>query len=631
MTSNDPIPPVRIPNPGRSRLQRFIFEMLRPAIDSGLGLRQLNKIYSERVLATDESLPVGERFLRGFNAGYLTSDEELAQIPKEGPLVVVANHAFGGLDAMILDDLVAKVRPDVRFIANSILAAVPAIGDRIFPVDPFGGRDAARRNAGSIRRAKEWIRDGGSLAVFPAGEVAHSAWGRLSVTDPPWNPIIARLIKSTGASVIPVFFEGRNSWMFQAAGLIHPNLRAVLLGRELLKVQGRRVRVAIGTPLQVQQLDRFADPKDLIEFLRLRTFVLRSRLEHENFKESPRLHSIVRSIPPQSRTPEPVRMEPVATTPAHASFELAAEILALPPEQILVKRGDQRVVYAEADQIPRVLQELGRLRELSFRAVGEGTGNASDIDEFDRSYLHIVLWDEKCSGVIGAYRLGRTDRLIETHGINGLYTRTLFRYDENLIKELGPSLEMGRSFIHPDHQRRVEPLMLLWKGVSRYAGTFPKYRRLFGPVSISADYHATSTRLLLSFLNTTERISRLERFVKPRNPLRVTTPRDWDPTSLRTVRTLDDVDELVLEIEKGERSVPVLVRQYLKLNAVFLGFNVDPDFSSVVDGLVMVDLLRMNRRLLRFYMGEELVDPFLKIHAEADSQVQAEPASQPIF
>ncbi len=631
MTSKEPISPVRIPNPGRNRLQRLVFEFLRPAIDSGLGLKRLNKIYSERVLATDESLPVGERFLRGFNAGYLTSDEELARIPKEGPLIVVANHAFGGLDAMVLDDLVAKVRPDVRFIANSILAAVPAIGDRIFPVDPFGGRDAARRNAGSIRRAKEWVENGGSLGVFPAGEVAHSEWGRLSVTDPPWNPIIGRLIRSTGASVIPVFFEGRNSWLFQAAGLIHPNLRAVLLGRELLKVQGRRVRVAIGTPLPVDQLDRFADPKDLIEFLRLRTFVLRSRLEREKFEESPRLHSIVRSIPARSRTPEPVRMEPVATAPAHSPSDLAAEILALPPERILVKRGDQRVIYAESDQIPRVLQEVGRLRELSFREVGEGTGQAEDLDRYDQTYLHLVLWDEKSGGVIGSCRLGRTDRLIETQGIDGLYTRTLFRYDEALIHELGPSLEMGRSFIHPDHQRRVEPLMLLWKGIARYSGKFPKYRRLFGPVSISADYHATSTRLLLSFLDATERISRLERLVKPRNPFPFTPPRDWDPTSLRAVRSLDDIDELVLEIERGERSVPVLVRQYLKLNAVFLGFNVDPDFCNVVDGLVLVDLLRMNRRLLRFYMGEELVGPFLKIHAEADSRRQAEPASQPIF
>lgn len=615
MATKSSYTPVTLPNPGRNRWQRVLFEALRPAIDMGLGLRKLNEIYRDEVLTTDESLPPGERFLRGFNAGYLTGDEELARIPKTGPLVVVANHAFGGLDAMVLDDLVAKVRPDVRFIANSILAEVPAIGPRIFPVDPFGGRDAARRNAGSLRRAKAWIADGGSLAVFPAGEVAHSTWKRLAVTDPPWNPIIARLIKSTGATVVPVFFEGRNSLLFQAAGLIHAHLRSVLLGRELLRIRGRRTRVAIGTPLRVDELDRFAAPEDLIEFLRLRTFVLRSRLERESSEESRRLHSIVRSIPLRSRKPEPVRMEPVATTPTHDPDQLASEILALPPEQILVKRGDQRVVYAEADQIPMVLQEIGRLRELSFRAVGEGTGRSIDLDDYDPSYLHLILWDERTSSVIGSYRLGRTDQIIDCHGIDGLYTRTLFDYDESLIRELGPSLEMGRSFVHPDHQRRVEPLMLLWKGIARYSGRFPKYRRLFGPVSISAEYHATSTRLLLSFLKATKRISRLEGLVRPRNPVNIDQPRDWDPSSLRSVRKLNDIDELVKEIEQGERSVPVLVRQYLKLNAVFLGFNVDPEFSNVVDGLVLVDLFRMNPRLLRFYMGEDLVDDFVALHS----------------
>ena len=599
MASKSSYTPVTLPNPGRNRWQQLLFEALRPAIDVGLGLRKLNQIYRDEVLTTDESLPPGERFLRGFNAGYLTGDDELARIPKTGPLVVVANHAFGGLDAMILDDLVAKVRPDVRFIANSILAEVPAIGPRIFPVDPFGGRDAARRNAGSLRRAKAWIADGGSLAVFPAGEVAHSTWKRLAVTDPPWNPIIARLIKSTGATV----------------GLVHSHLRSVLLGRELLRIRGRRTRVAIGTPLRVDELDRFAAPEDLIEFLRLRTFVLRSRLERASSEESRRVHSIVRSIPLRSRKPEPVRMEPVATVPVHDPDQLASEILALPPEQILVKRGDRRVVYAEADQIPMVLQEIGRLRELSFRAVGEGTGRSIDLDDYDPSYLHLVLWDERNSSVIGSYRLGRTDEIIDRHGIEGLYTRTLFDYDESLIRELGPSLEMGRSFVHPDYQRHVEPLMLLWKGIARYSGRFPKYRRLFGPVSISAEYHATSTRLLLSFLKATKRISRLEGLVRPRNPVDLDHPRDWDPSSLRSVRKLKDIDELVKEIEQGERSVPVLVRQYLKLNAVFLGFNVDPEFSNVVDGLVLVDLFRMNPRLLRFYMGEDLVDDFVAIHS----------------
>ncbi|MEC8320924.1 MAG: GNAT family N-acyltransferase [Planctomycetota bacterium] len=611
---------VHFDNPGRNGLERACFAAIRPTLEWAIGMNALNRMYVDKVLKTDPDLPPGRRFLMGFDAGYLVSDEEVARIPKEGPLVIVANHPFGGLDAMILDDLVSRVRPDVRFIANGILGQVPAIKERFFPVDPFGGPSAPRRNAKSIRKAVEWLGDGGTLCVFPAGEVSASRWRKLRSTDPPWNPIVARLVKQAGATVLPVFFEGGNSPWFQAAGLVSPRLRTLLLGRELLRARNRRVRVAIGSPMPVQQLDRFADPADLTSYLRMRTYVLRSRLEREEPITSSRMRRILRGTP-KGRSGQPVSMEPVPTVPADPPDRLAAEILALPPEQVLVRRGDQRVVYAEADQIPRSLREIGRLREISFRAAGEGTGRTSDLDRFDEWYYHLIHWNDASNEIVGAYRLGATDRIIPSRGIDGMYTRTLFHYDTGLLHELGPSLEMGRSFIRPEYQRRSEPLMLLWKGIGRFSGRFPRYRRLFGPVSISADYHATSTRLLLSFLDATKRISGLSKLVRPRRPLRGGQPRDWDPAAFGSIDSLDDIDELVREIERDERAVPVLVRQYLKLGGVFMGFNVDPEFSDVVDGLVLVDLLKMNRRLLRFYFGEDLAARFVAHHAEANARL----------
>lgn len=614
---------IHFPNPGRNRLERAGFAAIRPALEWAIGMPKLNRLYVDKVLTTDPELPPGRRFLMGFGGGYLVSDEEMDRIPREGPLVVVANHPFGGLDAMIIDDLVNRVRPDVRFIVNGILAKVPAIGERSFPVDPFGGPGAARRNAKSIRRALEWLKDGNALGVFPAGEVSSIAWNRLKATDTTWNPIVAKLIKQTGATALPIFFEGTNSPVFHAAGLISPYLRTLLIGRELLRNRGRRVRVAIGSPLPVQQLDRFSDPEDLTSFLRMRTFVLRSRLEREEPIRSSRLRRILRGSQASSRS-NPIRMEPVPTVPADPPDRLAAEILALPPEQILVRRGEHRVVFAESDQIPCVLNEVGRLREISFRAAGEGTGRSLDLDRFDEWYTHLVLWNDVTNEVVGSYRVGETERILKERGVDGLYTRTLFHFDQALIEELGPSIEMGRSFIRPEYQRRSEPLMLLWKGIGRYSGARPRCRNLFGPVSISADYHATSTRLLMSFLRQSERISGLSKLIRPRRPVRGIKPRDWDPASIGSITSLEDVDELVREIERNERSVPVLVRQYLKLGGVFLGFNVDPEFNDVVDGLVLVDLLRMNRRLLRFYFGEKYSTGFVAHHAEADAQLMAE-------
>ena len=217
----------------------MLFGMMRPGIEFTLRLKKLNRLY-QKVLAQDESLPIVERYLRVWNAGYLAPEQEIDRIPKTGPLVVVANHAYGGLDPMILDHLLARARDDVRFVANSMLSVVPNIRDRFFPVDPFSTRDAAKRNAKSLRGALQWLRDGKALAIFPAGEVAHITWRQWNVTDPEWNPIVGRLIQTTGATVLPVFFEGRNSNLFQAAGLVHPHLRSALLGRELLKAQGRR-------------------------------------------------------------------------------------------------------------------------------------------------------------------------------------------------------------------------------------------------------------------------------------------------------------------------------------------------------------------------------------------------------
>ncbi len=612
---------IHFANPGRTLVQRAAFAAVRPALEWIVGMPELNRIYTERFLASEDDPSPGRRFLEAFESGYLVSDEELGRIPTSGPLVVVANHPFGGLDAMIIDDLVSRVRPDVRFIANSILATVPAIKERVFAVDPFGGAGAARRNAASIRKAMAWLRDGGALGVFPAGEVSSVRWGRWTPTDIEWNPIIGRMIKQTGAAAIPVFFEGSNSARFHAAGLVSARLRTLLIGRELLRSRRRRVRVAVGRPLSVDQLDRFATPEDLISFLRIRTFVLRSRLDREEPLVDERVRASVRTVPSKARV-HPVRMAPVSTVPAHPPHRLASEILSLPPDQIIVKRGDQRVVWAAADQIPAVLDELGRLREISFRAAGEGTGRSTDLDRYDAWYLHLVHWNERTNEVVGSYRLGQTDRILRERGIDGLYTRTLFHYDEGLLHELGPSLEMGRSFIRPEYQRRAEPLMMLWKGIGRFVARHPKYRYLFGPVSISADYHATSTRLLTTFLATAGRLSDLHELVRPRRPLRSAKPKDWDPSSIAAMHSLDDVDELVQEIERGERAVPVLVKQYLKLGGVFLGFNVDPEFSDVVDGLVLVDLLKMNRRLTRFYFSEEGAARFVAHHADADARLR---------
>ena len=273
------------------------------------------------------------------------------------------------------------------------------------------------------------------------------------------------------------------------------------------------------------------------------------------------------------------------------------------------------VCVAESEEIPHALLEIGRLRETAFRAVGEGSGLARDLDAFDEHYLHLIVWNEATADIVGSYRIGRTDRPGPEPRADRLYTRTLFRYDDRLLRELGPALELGRAFVRREYQRNYSPLLLLWKGIGTYVARHPRYRRLFGTVSISADYTSISRQLLAAFLYTTSFRHDLARWVEPKNP----------PSFLRrgrgvpgpvaaVVRTIAEVGALVAEIEADGKSIPVLLRQYLKLNAKLLGFNVDDAFGGVLDGLMMVDLLELPPELRARYMGKEGSDAFAAHH-----------------
>ena len=289
------------------------------------------------------------------------------------------------------------------------------------------------------------------------------------------------------------------------------------------------------------------------------------------------------------RAPEPI-------APAEDAALMAAEVEGLPPDRLLGRNGDLQVRYAHAAEIPHLLREIGRLREITFRAAGEGTGRARDIDLFDSYYLHLFVWNGATNELVGAYRLGLADDIVTSFGRRGLYTWSLFRYRRQLLARLGPAIELGRSFVRAEYQRSYSPLLLLWKGIGHFVAAHPRYRVLFGPVSISGDYETTSQQILVEFLRRNNALPELARFVRPRRPFgasgNITPPAD-----------LDAVSELVSSIEKDGKGIPVLLRQYLKLGGRILGFNVDPQFNNALDGLIMVDLDETDPHVLAKYMG----------------------------
>jgi len=508
----------------------------------------------------------------------------LDRIPAEGPLVVIANHPFGGIDGLVLLELLGRRRGDVRLLGNRLLDAIPPLRPHLLPVDLWGPRPTAvARNARTLRTALRWLRHGGCLAVFPAGEVAYVVGPDGRTVDSPWQETAADLAIRAGARVLPVFFPGANSRLFRMAGNVHPLLRTALLPREMWAMRGATVQVRVGVPVEPETLSRVQDAAG-------RTALLRRRVE--------------------ALDDTPVPAGP-ATGPAAVAARAASETIerniATLQSRVLLESGQFQVLCADARELPAVLPEIGRLREIAFRRAGEGSGLSRDLDRFDQTYRHLFVWDRRRGEIAGAYRVGATDVVARDGQVEGLYTRTLFDYGPELLAQVGPALELGRAFVQPAYQRSFSPLLLLWKGISRLVARAPRYRRLFGLVSISDAYDTTSRQLLVQFLQRYRFDGDLARLVRARNPL----PPPRDPAATRSVQTLDEVSALVRGIERDGKDVPVLLRQYLKLNAKLLGFSVDPTFGGVLDGLLVVDLAEVEPVLLERFMGREDAQAFL--------------------
>lgn len=569
-------------------------------VERALGLTALNGVYD----AIHSSAAEGEfcpQALVVLDTALEVRDEDVARIPKSGPLVVVANHPFGGLDGVALIALIRRVRPDIKVLANFLLSCIPDLRESFFFVNPFGSATPTARDIGALRGAVEWVRGGGVLGVFPAGEVAHRTWRNQCVTDPKWNPAAARIIQRTKAAVLPVFFSGSNSTLFQYAGMVHPRLRTALLPRELLNKRHRPIQVRVGTAIPQRKISRFEEAEGLTDYLRLRTFILRGGQE-EVFSVGREGQAAAAKVEAQ-------------IVSAMSVADLRAELSTLPCDALMAQIGPLGVYCAKADQVPAMLREIGRLREVTFRAVGEGTGREIDLDRFDQHYRHLFIWNREQEHLVGAYRLGTTDDILQSHGVGGLYTNTLFDFDEGLVSRISPALEMGRSFVTAEYQKSHLPLMLLWKGIGRFVCQNPQYRMIFGAVSIADDFQSMTKQLLMTFLDANQYRSELAALVHPKHPPRRRAFGDF-PDSLvsSVVRDPDEVDELVAEIEQNHRSMPVLLRQYLKLNARLLGFNIDPDFGDVLDGLVLIDLLQVDRPVLDRYLGKDEAEAFRRFH-----------------
>ncbi len=595
-------------------LQNILFSMVKGPLEHVLDFPRMNRLYDD-VSRMDDNRPFSDKILEQLNVTYDLPDADLSRIMiPTGPVIVVANHPFGGIETVILASILRSMRCDVKFMANYMLNAIPEIRDLLITVNPFQGADSVRDNIRPIRQAIQWVKDGGMLVVFPAGAVSHFDAKKGTITDPAWSQNIARIIRKTGAPALPVFFQGTNSAAFHMAGMVHPLLRTAMLPKEFFNKGRKMLQVRVGDLIPFEKLKSFEQDQDMTEYVRLRTYILELRSTSRTIGDN-----IKKFFPIREENPGAPIMLP------RDPDAMAEEVRQLLPSQTLAQNNDHVVIQASADQIPNILLEIGRLREIAFRAVGEGSGKSVDLDRFDSTYVHLFIWNQAKREIVGAYRLGRTDELVKKHGLRGIYTSTLFQFKPEFMDRLGPALEMGRSFIRLEYQRSFAPLLLLWKGIGRYVVDNPQYKTLFGPVSIAEDYQALSKQLIVNFLTTSRCRSDMAGFVRPRRPHRARPLKGWDIDAV--VRMLkDDVDtvsELISCIEEDRKGMPVLLKQYLKLGGQIVGFNVDPEFGNVLDGLILVDLTQTEPRMLDRYLGKDGAQRFLSHHKAMTRELYA--------
>ncbi len=614
----------QLPTPFRDPLRQRMFAPIKSLLERWLLFHQLDELYREALAATgSDGHAFFEAVLAALNVRYHVLESDVARLPATGPVIVVANHPFGGIEGIILTSLLRSVRPDARVMANYLLGCIPEAHDYFILVDPFERPNSPQANLRPLRAALRFLAQGGAIGMFPAGEVAHWQAGKRIVTDPAWKPTLARLVRASEATVVPVYFDGRNGALFQMAGFVHPRLRTAMLPYEFLNKRNREIEVRIGHPIPWAKL-KSLDDETLTGQLRQRTYLLASRTEPVS--RLPRALAAPLRFPknfPKLPMPSFQRPQSVPADIAlpRAAALLEAEINALPETACLVRQGELTVWCASAEHIPHVLHEIGRLREITFRAAGEGTGKALDVDSFDAYYQHLFIWNQERQEVVGGYRFGRTDEILARFGKRGLYTYTLFAYRTAFLRSIGPALELGRSFVRPEYQKSYAPLMLLWKGIGRYVVQHPRYRVLFGPVSITNEYRTASRRLMVEFLKANSFQPRLARLVRPRTPFE-SRPLAMAQTLLGlksatiSAADIEEVSAFVADIEPDAKGVPVLLRQYLKLGGKVLAFNIDPDFGDALDGLIMVDLLDSDLRTLERYMGRTEAAAFRAYHAE---------------
>lgn len=516
-----------------------------------------------------------DKVLEHFNFAYQVSQLDRPNIPATGRVLIIANHPLGALDGLALVKLISEIRSDVKIIANDLLAEFDSLKPLVLPVNNMEGK-AGRKQ---IQEIMQSLHNDEAVIMFPAGEVSRLS-GR-GIHDTKWNQSYLKLAQKTNSPILPVHISGRNSFLFYTSSLLYRPLSTIQLANEMFKQQDRSINFKIGQAIEIQQLAGMPISN------KEKNKLVKRHLYRIAKGKKPLLQTQKTIAHPQSR--QQIKQE-------------------LKQAELLGKSNDGKLIYLfDYHSQSATMQEIGRLREISFRQVGEGTGQAYDLDKYDKIYRHLVLWDDEELEIVGAYRIGETARYLEEGLEHDIYSAELFNYDKKMAPYFAQGIELGRSFVQPKYWGK-RSLDYLWYGIGAYLNRHPNIRYLFGPVSLSNHYPAFAKDLIVSFYQ--------RHFADNDKLAHSFTPYHIGSENKAVIEALfkgesykEDFTTLKEQLKHLNAVVPTLYKQYSEIceegGVRFLDFGVDAEFGYCIDGLVLVDINMIKASKNQRYRGEK--------------------------
>lgn len=575
-----------------------------------LRISTLNKLYNRHKHKQTGDFLNG--LLEDLQIEFEIPEEDLRRIPKNNAFITISNHPLGGIDGILLLKLLLERRPDYKIIANFLLHRIEPLKPFIMPVNPFEDRKDVKSSTAGFMQAIRHLKNDFPLGVFPAGEVSTYRDGKL-VVDKKWEESAMKLIQRAEVPVIPIYFHAKNSRMFYRLAKINDVFRTAKLPSELLSQKNRVIKVRIGNPISVKAQKEYESLNDFTDFLRKKTYMLSKPYDKEVKKLS--------GLPKTIKIPKAPKK--IAATTDKNSLIKEVDALREMGDKRLLESKNYEVFLSQKEHIPNVLTELGRLREITFRAIGEGTNQSTDLDKYDNYYHQMFLWDRDANCIAGAYRMGMGSQISKAYGLEGFYLNELFKFEPELHKMMSQSIEMGRAFIIKEYQQKPMPLFLLWKGIVHCTLRFPEHKYLIGGVSISNKFSNFSKSLMIEFMKSNYYDPYIAQYITPKKDFKVKLEdADKDFIFDESAADLNKFDKIIDELEPNELRLPVLIKKYVKQNAKVVAFNVDPLFNNAVDGLMYIRIADLPESTVKPVMEEFQAEMESKYFSQQDGSEQ---------